>query len=161
LSKEQFKVLFDTHFDAIRRYLYYRCADSELASDLAQDLFTRLWEKQMNLDPVRDRALLYKIASDLMVSKFRRRRLELNFSSSVTISGEIADTDKNVEYSELARRYSSALAKMGEIQRTAFLLSRNENLKYVEIAERLGLSVKAVEKRISVALDILRRELNN
>ena len=111
MSKEQFKVLFDTHFDAIRRYLYYRCADSELASDLAQDLFTRLWEKQMNLDPVRDRALLYKIASDLMVSKFRRRRLELNFSSSVTISGEIADTDKNVEYSELSETKTASMER--------------------------------------------------
>ncbi|MDX9781565.1 MAG: sigma-70 family RNA polymerase sigma factor [Bacteroidales bacterium] len=161
MSKEQFKVLFDMHFDAIRRYLYYRCADSELASDLTQDLFSRIWEKKMKLDPVKDKALLYKIASDLMISKFRRKKLELNFTSSVTISGDISDTDHNVEYSELARRYSKALGKMGDAQRTAFLLSRNDNLKYGEIADRLNITVKAVEKRIGIALDVLRKELNN
>ncbi|MDD2490990.1 MAG: sigma-70 family RNA polymerase sigma factor [Bacteroidales bacterium] len=160
LSKEQFKVLFDMHFDAIRRYLYYRCADSELASDVAQDLFMRIWEKQMSIDPVKDRALLYKIASDMIVSKFRRKKREVDFSSSVSISGAISDTNQNIEYSELARRYSETLTKMGEKQRVAFLMSRNEDLKYEEIAVRLKISVKAVEKRISAALSLLKRDLN-
>jgi RNA polymerase sigma-70 factor (ECF subfamily) len=115
----------------------------------------------MSIDPEKDKALLYKIASDMMISKFRRKKLELNFTSSVTISGDISDTDHNVEYSELARRYSKALGKMGDAQRTAFLLSRNDNLKYGEIADRLNITVKAVEKRIGIALDVLRKELNN
>jgi RNA polymerase sigma-70 factor (ECF subfamily) len=49
---------------------------------------------------------------------------------------------------------------MGDKQRVTFLLSRNEDLKYTEIADRLGISVKAVEKRIGGAIEVLKRELN-
>jgi RNA polymerase sigma-70 factor (ECF subfamily) len=64
-----------------------------------------------------------------------------------------------LEYKELARKYSEALTKMNENQRITFLMSRSEELKYQEIAERLNISVKAVEKRMSQALDYLRKEL--
>ncbi|MDD3034388.1 MAG: sigma-70 family RNA polymerase sigma factor [Bacteroidales bacterium] len=158
MDKENFRRLFDRHFDAIRRYLYYRCADTELASDVAQDLFARIWEKGMNLDPDKDKALLYKMASDMIVSKFRRRKTELDYTNSM-IYTEKEHSDNNLEYKELASKYSEALTKMSENQRITFLMSRSEELKYQEIAERLNISVKAVEKRISQALGYLRKEL--
>ena len=158
MDKENFRRLFDRHFDAIRRYLYYRCSDTELASDVAQDLFARIWEKGMDLDPDKDKALLYKMASDMIVSKFRRRKRELDYTGSIIYS-EREDSDNSLEYKELARKYSGALKKMGENQRITFLMSRSEELKYQEIAERLNISVKAVEKRMSQALDYLRKEL--
>lgn len=158
MDKENFRRLFDRHFDAIRRYLYYRCSDTELASDVAQDLFARIWEKGMDLDPDKDKALLYKMASDMIVSKFRRRKRELDYTGSMIYS-EREDSDNSLEYKELARKYSMALTRMGENQRITFLMSRNEELKYQEIAERLNISVKAVEKRMSQALDYLRKEL--
>jgi len=55
--------------------------------------------------------------------------------------------------------YSKALASMPEKQRTVFLLSRTDNLKYREIAEMLEISVKAVEKRMKLALEHLRKHL--
>jgi len=159
LRKEEFKKLFDTYFDAIRRYLYYRCSDSELASDVAQDLFTRIWEKSMQIDPVKDKALLYKMASDMIVSKLRRRRVELNYSGSIKIEESANTPETNVEYEQLKIQYSEVLLKMPEKVRTTFLMSRGEELKYAEIAERLNVSVKAIEKRMNLALTLLRRDL--
>jgi RNA polymerase sigma-70 factor (ECF subfamily) len=161
LGKEEFKRLFDTHFDAIRRYLYYRCSDTELASDVAQDLFTRIWEKQMVIDPLKDKALLYKMASDMIVSKFRRKKIEMNYAGSIVFTNDDSSVTNHVEYEELARKYSRTLVKMPEKQRTAYMMSREESLKYSEIAERLNISVKAVEKRMAGALELLRRELSN
>jgi len=74
VTKEQFKTLFDLYFDDIRRYLYYRCGDTSISTDLAQDTFMRIWEKQMDVQPDRDTGLLYKIAGDLFVSHTRRLR---------------------------------------------------------------------------------------
>ena len=159
MRKEEFKKLFDTYFDAIRRYLYYRCSDSELASDVAQDLFTRIWEKSMQIDPVKDKALLYKMASDMIVSKLRRRRVELNYSGSIKIEESANTPETNVEYEQLKIQYSEVLLKMPEKVRTTFLMSRGEELKYAEIAERLNVSVKAIEKRMNLALTLLRRDL--
>ena len=160
MGKEEFKRLFDTHFDAIRRYLYYRCSDTELASDVAQDLFTRIWEKQMDIDPLKDKALLYKMASDMIVSKFRRKKIEMNYAGSIVFTNDDSSVSDQVEYEELARKYSSTLVKMPEKQRTAYMMSREKSLKYSEIAERLNISVKAVEKRMAGALELLRRELS-
>jgi RNA polymerase sigma-70 factor (ECF subfamily) len=59
------------------------------------------------------------------------------------------------------RNYENALATLPEKQRTVFLLHRMDGLKYHEIASNLGLSVKAVEKRMKFALEYLRKALNN
>ena len=62
-------------------------------------------------------------------------------------------------FEELSSSYANTLEKMPEGQRVVFLMSRNEDLKYHEIAECLNISVKAVEKRMSAALQFLRTEL--
>lgn len=159
LGKEEFKKLFDTYFDAIRRYLYYRCSDTELASDVAQDLFTRIWEKSMHIDPAKDKALLYKMASDMIVSKLRRKKVELNYSNSIIAEENKNTPETNIEYGQLKIKYSEILLKMPEKIRTTFLMSRGEELKYSEIAERLNVSIKAIEKRMNLALTLLRKEL--
>ena len=50
---------------------------------------------------------------------------------------------------------------MPEKQRTVFLMNRIDELKYKEIADQLGLSVKAIEKRMSLALEHLRTQLKD
>jgi len=88
-------------------------------------------------------------------------KVEMNYAGSIVFANDESGTANQVEYEELARKYSKVLIKMPEKQRTAFLMSREESLKYGEIAERLNISVKAVEKRMNGALDLLRRELIN
>ena len=159
MTKERFKILFDTYFDDIRSYLYYRSGDAVLSTDLAQDTFLRVWERRLDLEIGKDKALLYKIAGDLFVSHIRRGHLlkgiisKLNFD----LSGETPED--NLNYKELKERYEKALMRLPEKQRIVFLMSRMEDLTYQEIAERLSLSVKAVEKRMSVALAHFRKEL--
>jgi RNA polymerase sigma-70 factor (ECF subfamily) len=60
----------------------------------------------------------------------------------------------------LFANYTKALTALPEKQRTVFMMSRMEGLKYQEIAERLNLSVKAIEKRMSSALAYLRKTLH-
>lgn len=55
----------------------------------------------------------------------------------------------------------NAIANLSEAQREAFLLNRIDGKKYKEIAEILGISIKAVEKRISGALESLRQTIGN
>lgn len=62
-------------------------------------------------------------------------------------------------FEQLKENYRLALNGMPEKQRTVFLMSRIENLKYTEIAEKVGISVKAVEKRMTKALEYLRVNL--
>ena len=159
MTKEQFKTLFDLYFDDIRRYLYYRCGDTTVATDLAQDTFMRVWEKQMVLLPERDTGLLYKIAGDLFVSHMRREKLRREAPGEIRFEQRDSSPEEELQYSELKEKYEKVLIKLPENQRIAFLMSRTEELTYQEIATRLSISVKAVEKRVSGALSRLRKEL--
>lgn len=161
MNSEQFKSLFDTHFDAIRRYLYYRSGDTVLSTDLAQDTFMRIWEKGMNLDPARDTGLLYKIAGDLFVSHLRRERVSRGALKKMKLELVQESPEDHLQFKELKDKYEKALVKLNEKQRIVFLMSRMEEMTYLEIAGRLNLSVKAVEKRMTAALAILRKELKS
>jgi RNA polymerase sigma-70 factor (ECF subfamily) len=159
LTKEEFKVLFDSYYDSVRSYLFYRGAEKEQASDLAQDVFLRIWEKQLDVDPKMALMLLYKIAGDMFVSRYRRENLELNYRKALKNDAWDISPEHQMQYNELKENYAKALAELGDRQRTVFLMARMEGLKYHEIAERLNLSVKAVEKRMSLAIGYLRKAL--
>lgn len=159
MTKEEFKLLFDNYFDSVRSYLVYRGAEKEQASDLAQDVFLRVWEKKMDIDTKTALRLLYKMARDMYISQYRREMLEINYKSALENEPLDASPEEKLRYKELFSDYTKALAEMNEKQRTVFLMSRMEGLKYHEIADRLQLSIKAVEKRMNVALTSLKRAL--
>jgi RNA polymerase sigma-70 factor (ECF subfamily) len=159
LNREDFKLLFDTYFDAIKNYLFYRLGDVDIATDITQDVFVRIWEKQMNLDMNNAKYMLYKIARDMLVSKYRRLEVENKYSQRMQFEmTEVVETN-DFDYKQLKLKYENALIKLPEKQRTVFLMSRMEELKYAEIAERLDISIKTVEKRMSNALFYLRKVL--
>lgn len=159
MTKEQFKKLFDLYFEDIRRYLYYRCGDTLLSTDLAQDTFMRIWEKQMDVLPGKDTGLLYKIAGDLFVSHTRREIVRKAAPEKIRFEQQVQSPEEELQFRELQKKYERVLMRLPENQRIVFLMSRTEELSYQEIATRLSLSVKAVEKRMSGALSRLRKEL--
>ena len=153
MTREEFKQLFEAHFDSIRSYIYYRCGDQDLATDVAQDAFMRVWEKGFEYEDKKTLGLVYKIASDLFISRYRHQKVEREHGAQLSFDYEEASPEAEMEFSETRRKYEQALADLPEKQREVFLMSRVEELKYQEIADRLSISVKAVEKRMHQALD--------
>ena len=152
MTREEFKYIYDQYFDAIRRYLYFRSGNEELASDIAQEAFIKIWEKQFDYENKKIKSLLYKISGDMFISHIRKEKVASEYLKEIKFSFNEDNTGDSLEYNELKQTYEKALAKLNEKQRTVFLMSRIEELKYKEIAERLDISVKAVEKRMSIAL---------
>ena len=148
MKKEEFKALFDNHFEDVRRYILYRSGDDEIATDIAQDTFLRIWEKQLKIDPKTSKSLLFKIAGDLYVSHYRKEKVAFNFFTTFNPNHKSITPEDEINFQELKNAYDTALKSMPEKQRTVFLLNRIDEMKYKEIADHLGLSVKAIEKRI-------------
>ena len=160
MTRAQFKDLFDNHFDSVRNYIYYRSGDADAATDIAQEAFLRIWEKQPS-DLSHITGLLFKIANDEFISQYRRQKVMSKFRLNAKPDQTGRSPEEQVIFEELKDRYETALVNLPEKQRTVFLMSRMEQLKYHEIAERLGLSVKAVEKRMNLALAFLKHAIGS
>ena len=139
----------------------YRSGDEELATDIAQETFMRIWEKQLIIDQTTVKGLLFKIAGNLFISHYRKDQVANKFFKTYQPTGHALAPDEQVYFSELKIAYEKSLNTMPEKQRVVFLMSRVDELTYKEIAETLGLSVKAIEKRMNLALDHLKRTLKD
>lgn len=159
MSEKEFKYCYDEYFDAIRSYIYYRSGDEELSSDLAQEVFLRLFEKDFEFIESKTKNLLYSIANQAFLMHLRGKKVSDRHLQSIELRYENEDPQQQLQYAELKKEYEKTLADMPEGQRVVFLMSRTEDLTYREISERLELSVKAVEKRMSQALNLLRKKL--
>lgn len=161
MTQTEFKDLFDNHFDKVRNYIYYLSGDSELATDITQESFMKVWEKQIaHSNDNHNIGLLFKIAHDLFISSYRRQKVAEKFNLTLDNSNYGQSPEDNLQYLELNSRYETSLAKLPDKQRVVFLMSRIDNMKYHEIAVANNITVKAVEKRMQNALSFLKKELS-
>lgn len=157
--KNDFKQLFEEYFEQIKSYIYYKSGNEELASDISQEVFLKIWEKRNDIKKETVVSLLYSMAYNIFISHCRHNKIELNFTKKENNQQESFSPEDMYNYQETKRMYEKALSCMNEEYRTVFLMSRMEELKYREIAERLDISIKTVEKRMSRALSYLKQEL--
>ena len=160
LTKKEFKNCFDDLFDSVRNFVFYRCGNEEIATDIAQETFMKLWEKKFEYHPTKTKSLVYKIANQLWISQYRKQASQQKYELLLTYSQETLHEEQSLELKELKNNYEATLANLPISQREVFLMSRMEELSYKEIAQRLNISVKTVEKRMSLTLKELRTKLN-
>ncbi len=126
LDKAGFKKVFDKYFDSIRGYIYYRTGDADVASDLAQDIFMKLWEKKERLDDDYIKGLLYKMASDIVISQYRKDVVKTNYRANMRIEGEIVSPQEMAEFEEMKNRINHFIARYlpGSSDNSVFTLLR-------------------------------------
>lgn len=151
-----FKDVFDRYYDSIRNFLYYKSGDRNLAEDLTQESFLILWKKRENIDPDKVKSYLYTIANNLFLNEVKHQKVVLKFQQQKPQHIVKQTPQFLMEEQEFQHLLEKAIADLPEKNRIVFLMNRIEKLTYREIAERLELSVKAVEKRMHKALISLR-----
>jgi len=160
-EKELFKQYFDTYYKPIRNYLYYKCGDADVADDAVQQVFMKLWEVLDTIKPETIKALLYSIATNILLNHFKHQKVVYNFVATQTDNNQESESaDFDLQQNEFKAKLQRVLDKMPDKTREVFLMNRLEELKYSEIAERLDLSVKAIEKRMHQALEIVRENIS-
>ena len=160
MTAEDFKMIYDTHFDDLRRYVIYRSGDQNLSKDIAQTVFMKVWTKKIELASGNIKSLLFKMATDEFISHIRRKKVERAYIDSIDL--RLVQESENGENGprEKKEQFKKALNELPEKQRVALLMNKMQGLTYKEIAKSLNLSEKAIEKRISQALGTLKQNLN-
>lgn len=155
-----FSNFFKSNVKLIRNYLYYKYGNEEQANDMTQDAFIKLWEKCSEVPIEKAKSFLYTVANNNTLNQIAHKKVVLNYaknninSDKTTINPEFI-----LEEEQFKTKLEKAISNLTETQRVAFLLHRIEGKKYLEIATIIGISVKAVEKRIHGALVSLRSEI--
>lgn len=158
-EKEWFQDVFDKNYEYIRNYLYYLSRDIKLSEDLVQDVFLQLWEKRQSIRKETLRSFLFTVAKNAFFKNIRTKKYDLKFKSGYFEKTENESPEYILELKEFDTTLQNTISGLPEKCRIIYLMSRIDEMTYAEIAENLGVGVKAVEKQMSKALSVLREKL--
>lgn len=148
--------IMDHYTPVIYPYLLYWVKNAELVQEISQDVFVSVWRNRHKLPAVKNfSGYVYTIARNKAISAINADL------SRVRNEGEptpeiISGTDARVELKELSNLIDAAVATLPPKRKEVFRLSREEELTYEEIAERLNISRNTVKGHMVAALVYLR-----
>lgn len=161
-----FQQLFDSYFQSLVTYAFRFVNDWQAAEDITQDVFMTLWVKKEDVDfdqPVKPylyRAI-YNRSINYLNSALMQKRIEGVDTIDELINQEILSYNQHdaLLLKEITAEIHNFVETLPPQCRNVYKLSREENLKNKEIAARLDISEKAVEKHITKALTEIRNHL--
>jgi RNA polymerase sigma-70 factor (ECF subfamily) len=162
-----FQSLFDEHYRALCVFASGYTGSHAAAEEVVQDVFLRIWQRRERWQvsgPVA--AYLYTAVRNHALNEVRRQRVRDRWRTGARRDSPDARTgpmapsaDQDVQTAELARVVQRAIDELPPRCREVFLLRRQHELSYAEIAQILGIAPKTVEIHIGVALKALRKKL--
>jgi len=162
---EAFRTLFEHFQPMLFRHVVYRVRDVDLAHDIVQETFVRVWEHRFRIVPhLPFFPYLLRISGNLTKDHFKHKEVRARYEDQIPQPEQSAHDDPEISFElnvlerEIVRVVNDDLA---ERCRAVFLLSRVEGKSNKEIADTLGISVKTVENQIGHALAVLRKRLRH
>ncbi len=155
-----FEDIYKTFYPRLANYVYKMSGNRDLSEDLAQETFYILWTKRHTINT--DLSLssyLFKVCHNEYLQHVRKQSKERAFLDEVKATVYF-DTRNEGDYMEKYAKVRTIIDGLSPKCKEVFMASKFDNLSYVEIAERMGISKKTVEVHISKAYSILRKKLN-
>ncbi len=158
-DRTAFEQLFRAHYRPLCAFALQYVKDADRAEDVVQELFFRLWQdRERTTVTISLKAYLFAAVRNRCLNALKTQGRVRSLNEEVDDRGEDAVRGEE-EHTDRIARVQAAIAALPEERRKVFRLSRYEGLKYHEIADRLGISVKTVENQMGKALKTLREDL--
>lgn len=156
-----FEKVFKEHFKGLHSYAFTIIKDDADAEEIVQNVFFKLWERREQMAELQSvNAYLYRAVYNESLNYLKHQKVKMAYQSHTMHSNQQASNPADsASLKELEAKIQTAMNDLPEQCRTVFQLSRFEELKYREIADRLGISVKTVENQMGKALKVLRTKL--
>lgn len=168
--QEKFNRVYCENMHKVRHFCFSYIQDMEICEDLTQDIFETLWKRKeyVNLDEnilpylliIAKNKCLNTIAKSNVKLKYRQRK-ESSSKDDINSFALNELTVSKLYSKEIDRIYAKALDTMPAMVRETYLKIRVEQLKYKKVAEMENVSIKTIERRITIATSILRKYLRD
>lgn len=168
-DREVFKKVYFKYYDMLFHLCMEYTQSVHIAQEFVQDTFLKLWEIRTKINAETNMGnFLYTIAKNKCLNYLRdqqtilraqKNRDYLEKQLSIEALHEVGD--QWIQFRELKVLIEKTIEEMPEDIKQIFIMSRFEEMKYKEIAEKLNISVKTVESKISKALTILRKVIED
>ena len=156
--------LFKSHYAELTLYAMRFVQDMENAEEIVQNIFFNLWNNREKLDiNISLKSYLYRAVKNTCLNVLKHQKVEDKYRDhfSRELQNDEMNADNWMVESELSDKITNAIEKLPPERKKVFVLSRFEELKYKEIAEKLDISIKTVENQMGKALKFLREELKD
>lgn len=163
-NEAAFEELFNTYFKALSVFAKKLVDDLEVAQDLVQDVFVKLYENRDEIEfQVSIKAFLYQSVRNKCIDHIRSQKTRTHHHEEIfkRAQGDDIDTTDLMLQTELEQRIHGCIAELPEQCQLIFRMNRFEGKKNQEIAEELGISKRTVETQISKALKRLRTQIHD
>ncbi|MCV6629302.1 MAG: sigma-70 family RNA polymerase sigma factor [Flavobacteriaceae bacterium] len=158
-EEKVFRDVFDEHSQTIRNFIFYKCGDMQQAEDITQDAFVKLWEHCKKVVFGKAKSFVMKIAQNIFFNQAKHEKIVLSYAKQAKTQMFGYSPEFIMEEKEFMEKLTRCIGALPVRQREVFLLSRKDKKTYKEIAEIVGVSQKAVEHRMHLALLELRKKI--
>ena len=158
-SQPAFDELFNKYYQNLCEFSYHIVKNKSCAEEIVADVFANIWIKRKKIKiKTKLSSYLYRSTKNTSISYLRKNKVQFEplFDSRDFIAKPDAQPDRAIIKNENKLRLDNLLNILPERNKEIFVLHRFSGLKYVEIADIVGISVKTVEKHMSKSLKLLR-----
>lgn len=158
-----YELLFRTYYTALCSHAIRFVYNKEVAEDIVAEIFYNFWKKSLHEQITSSfRAYLFTSVRNKCFTYIRWEFEKINNEElQDDLTSNLLLPDHIMEFDELYLQIEKTIGQLSPQCQRVFVMSRYEGKSYLEIAEKLGISSKAVEAHISKALGILRKSLKN
>jgi RNA polymerase sigma-70 factor (ECF subfamily) len=172
-GQDAFEVLLSRYEDAVVTFCYAFVRNRELAEDLAQETFLRVYRSAPRYRPLaKFTTWLYRISANLCINELNKGKLRKAVSLDEPagsnpdgtriverIAADVKPPLNEAEIREAHALVEEAITRLPEDQRTTLVMVEYHNLSYRDIADILGVTVSAIKMRVKRARETLRDTL--
>jgi RNA polymerase sigma-70 factor (ECF subfamily) len=161
-DKAAFSILYEHYWEKIYNFTHLYITTSIDLEEIVQEVFIKLWDNRHQIDEHKNLDnFLFILTRNLIFNHSRRHFNENNFKMTVLRTlNDTYDLEEELIATDLKEYIFSLISRLPPRQKEVFELSRQQGLSNREIAERLHITEKSVERNINLALQFLRKNLN-
>ena len=162
-NESAFEAVFNEYYESLAYFALKYVGNAQAAEDIVQELFVKIWANRQTLHVEQSLgAYLYGAVKNACFNYLKSQKIRSEYASKQIQTSESETFIPNeIDAADLNVLIETAIFSMPGERQKIFRMSRVEGLKYAEIAEKQGISIKTVEAQMGKALQYMRSMLKD